>query len=113
MRKVNIFIANLIFVLHCLIGVFILSGWYFSQIKFEYRVFLFVWLLSWLILGYCPVTKWEFILRRKYDKSIDPNTEAIQYYWNKFFGKKISSKLIFNVGLIAFFVLFGVTFLIH
>jgi hypothetical protein len=52
-------------------------------------------------------------LRRKYDKSIDPNAESIQYYWNKFFGKKIPSKAIFTGGLIVFFVLFSATFIIH
>jgi hypothetical protein len=72
-----------------------------------------IWLLCWLVLGYCPVTKWEFLLRRKYDKSIDPNAESIQYYWNKFFGKKIPSKAIFTGGLIVFFVLFSATFIIH
>jgi hypothetical protein len=113
MRKINIFIANLLFAFHCLIGVFILSGWYFPVIKFEYRAFMIIWLLCWLVLGYCPVTKWEFLLRRKYDKSIDPNAESIQYYWNKFFGKKIPSKAIFTGGLIVFFVLFSATFIIH
>ena len=114
MRKFsNIFIADLLFVSHCLIGIFILLGWYFSQIKFEYRIFLIVWLLTWLVLGYCPITKLEFFLRSKYDKRIDPNAEAIQYYWYRFFGKNISSKVIFNGGLIVFFIVFGATFLIH
>ena len=113
MRKINIFIANLLFIIHCLIGVFILAGWYFPQIKIEYRVFMITWLLCWLVLGYCPVTKWEFGLRHKYDKNFDPNAEAIQHYWYKFFKKKIPSKAIFIGGLIVFFILFGLTFFIH
>ena len=113
MRKFfNIFIADLLFISHCLIGIFILSGWYFFQIKFEYRIFLIIWLLTWIFLGYCPLTKLEFFLRSKYDKRIDPNAEAIQYYWYRFFGKNISSKVIFNGGLIVFFIVFSATFFV-
>lgn len=112
MRKIHIFIANTLFVIHCLIGVFILSGWYFPEIRFVYRSFLVIWLLCWVILGYCPVTRWEFLLRRRYDNTLDPNAEAIQYYWYTFFGKKVPSKSIFTGGLIAFFILFIITFFI-
>jgi len=113
MRKLNILIADILFVLHCLVGIFILSGWMFSKIKVIYLAFLIGWLSCWLFLGYCPITKWEFLLRRKYNKSINPNDEAIQYYMYKFFKKKIPARAIFTGGLIVFIILVILTLTVH
>jgi hypothetical protein len=74
-----------------------------------YLTVLMLWLFSWVFLGYCPPTKWEFLLRRKYDESIDPNVEAIKYYMYKFFKKRISSEIIFTGGVIIFITLIIVT----
>ncbi|GEM_PF-6601147 len=105
MRKLHIFLADLIFILHCILGVFILTGWLFSEIKVLYLAVLCMWLSSWIFLGYCPPTKWEFSLRRIYDKSINPNDEAIKYYMYKFFKIDIPTKKIFNGGMIVFIIL--------
>ncbi len=105
MRKLNIFVANMLFMLHCFVGVIILVGWLFPQFKILYLALLAVWIFSWVCLGYCPLTKWEFFLRRKYDKNLDPNAEAIKYYMFKFFKKDIPSKRIFTCGLIVFITL--------
>ena len=113
MRKIDILFADLFFIFHCLFGVFLLVGWFFPRIKFIYLTALILWLSSWLILGYCPLTKWEFMLRRKYNKDINPNDEAIQYYMKKFFNKNISAKAIFTVGLIAFIIFTGLTLIIN
>ena len=86
------------------IGAVILIGWKFPQFKLIYVILLLVWIGSWIFLGYCPITKWEFLLRRKYDKSIDPNAEAIKYYMYKFFNKDIPSKTIFTIGIIIFVI---------
>jgi hypothetical protein len=109
MRKLDILLANALFALHCLIGVFILSGWLFPEIKIFYLAFLVGWLACWVFLGYCPITKWEFTLRRKYNKNINPNDEAIQHYMYRFFKIRISSKAIFNGGLIVFTILVVLT----
>jgi len=111
-EKFNIFIANIIFIIHCLFLVFLLIGWYFPQIKYEYLLVLSLWISSWLLLGYCPITKYEFSLRRKYNKNINPNNEAIQYYLNKFFKIKISEKAIFTSGLIFLIILTILTLII-
>lgn len=112
MRKLYLFLANTLFVLHCLLGGFILTGWIFPSIKIFYLIILMLWISSWLFLGYCPPTKWEFLLRRKYDKNINPNAEAIKYYMYKFFKKDLSSKSIFTGGLIVFIILTTLTFFI-
>lgn len=105
MRKLHIFLANTIFLLHCLLGIFILTGWLFPRFKILYLAILILWLSSWIFLGYCPPTKWEFLLRKKYDESIDPNAEAIKYYMYKFFGVDIPSRRIFIGGKIVFVIL--------
>jgi len=109
MRKFNLFIANTLFMLHCLFAIFLLTGWLFPQIKILYLTVLIMWLSSWIFLGYCPFTKWEFSLRRKYNKSIDPNAEAIKYYMYKFFKINLSTDSILIVGLIVFIILIFLT----
>jgi hypothetical protein len=109
MRKLNIFIANTFFLLHCLLCVFLLVGWFFPQIKLLYLAVLIVWFGCWVFLGYCPITKWEFSLRRKYNKNIDPNAEAIKYYMYKFFKVDVSANAIFIGGLIVFIILIILT----
>lgn len=108
-KNFHILIANILFLTHCLLGVFLLIGWYFFQIKFLYLIVLLIWLSCWILLGYCPFTKWEFGLRRKYDKNIDSNAEAIKYYMNKFFKKNIPAKAIFIWGLVVFIILTALT----
>jgi hypothetical protein len=111
MRKIlYITLANIIFLFHCIIGFFILTGWYFSQISSVYRFFLLIWLACWLVLGYCPITKWEFSLRRKYDPTINPHNEAIQHYMKKFFNIDISTKAILKAGLIIFIICMTLSF---
>ena len=105
MRKLHILIANLIFVIHCLLGVFILVGWLFPKIKFLYLAVLSLLLVCWVFLGYCPLSRWEFSLRKKHDKSIDQYAESIKYYMYKFFKKDIPAQAIFNWGLVVFIVL--------
>jgi energy-coupling factor transporter transmembrane protein EcfT len=112
MRKIYQLLANTLFILHGLLVVFILLGWLFPSIKIIYLVVLLLWLFSWIFLGYCPPTKWEFLLRRKYDKSIDPNAEAVQYYMYKFFKKDVPSKTIFTTGIIIFIILVILSLLI-
>jgi len=113
MRKLNLILANSLFTLHCFVGVFILTGWLFPGIKVFYLLFLFAWLSSWIFLGYCPITKWEFTLRRKYDKGLDTNAEAIKYYMYKFFKIDIPSKSIFIGGIIVFTILILLTLITH
>jgi hypothetical protein len=112
MRKIYLFLANTVFVFHGLLVVFILFGWLFPNIKTIYLVVLLLWLSSWIFLGYCPPTKWEFLLRKKYDNNIDPNAEAIQYYMYQFFKKDISSETIFTGGLILSIILILLTIFI-
>jgi hypothetical protein len=102
MKRFHLLLANVFFWFHVLLGIFILVGWAFPRLKILYIALLLVWMFSWIVLGYCPVTKWEFSLRRKYDKSIDTNAEAIQFYVKKILGKTITSRSVFIGGGIVF-----------
>ncbi|MCC6520881.1 DUF2784 family protein [Candidatus Nomurabacteria bacterium] len=113
MRKFHIFLANTLFVAHCLFAIFILSGWIFPEIKVLYLAVLLIWISCWIFLGYCPPTKWEFMLRKKYNDNIDPNTEFIQHYAYTFFKKNISSRTVFIVGIITCAILLLLTFYVN
>ncbi|MFM7088703.1 MAG: DUF2784 family protein [Candidatus Paceibacterota bacterium] len=108
-RKLILGLANILFVSHLILGIVILTGWLFPQFKYFYIGLLFFWMGSWLILGYCPPTKWEFLLRKKYNENINPNSEFIQYYMFKFFNKNISSNKIMTGGIVIFSVLLLLT----
>ena len=97
--------ANLVVVVHVATAIFLLVGWIFKPIQPYYLTLLIVWPLSWVILGYCPLTKWELVLRKKNDPSIDPHTEKIQYMMKKYFGIDVPSRPIFIGGISVFFVL--------
>jgi hypothetical protein len=104
-KRATLLLADTVFVIHCLIGVCIVSGWYFPAVQVAYITLLILWISCWIFLGYCPLTKWEFLLRRKYDQSVDPEAEIIQYYAYKLFKQRISSKVILGCGIALFIVL--------
>lgn len=95
--------ANLLFLLHVLLGIFLLFGWLLPQITYLYVVVLISWPLCWMILGYCPLSKWEFTLRKQYDSTVDVHAEVIQHYMYMFFGIRISTAVIYAGGLVVFF----------
>jgi len=103
-------LADLVFVFHCFIGILVLFGWLFPHYRAVYLTLLLVWLLCWVFLKHCPVTRWEFLLRKIYDKKIDPNEEIIKYYIHKVFKKVVSLKTIFTIGMIVFVILVLLSF---
>lgn len=105
-KKISIWLANLISVLHLIFGLFLMIGWQYSEVKIVYLTCLIMWIGSWIILGYCPLTKWEFMLRNKYGSKIDPDTEIIQYYFHKCFKIRLRTEIIFILGILLFFILF-------
>ncbi len=104
-RWLYIWSANLVFLLHIALGIFLLFGWWFPQIKYIYLVILIGWPLCWMILRYCPLSVWEFWLRKQYDPTIDIQSEVIQHYIYTFFGIRIPTTVIYTGGLIVFLIL--------
>ncbi len=111
MKFVYRFLANLIFIFHILYGLFLLVGWMIPEIRVAYLPLLIIWPLSWILLGYCPLTKIEFFLRRKYNQNLDPDTEIIRHYLYEVFKIKASTPTIFTIGLLVFAVLLGLYFI--
>lgn len=102
-------IANLIFFSHFALGVYYLVGWQWKEYHLIYWILMTAWIGSWLTLGYCPLSRAEFSLRKRYDSAIDPNREIIQYYIQKFFGILIPSKVIIFWGLIVYILLLSLS----
>ncbi len=105
MKKINLFVANALFVLHLLVGIILLCGWLFPRFRILYLILLVGWPLSWILFGYCPITKWEFLLRRKYRKDIDSDNEFIQHYLYEFLDVYIPTPAIFAAGMALFLIL--------
>lgn len=108
-KNIDLLLADTIFVLHVALAIFYLTGWMFPKIRAIYLFLMILWPLSWIVLGYCPPTKWEFSLRHKYDPSIDPNAEAIQYYVYKILGVKLSERKVFTFGLVVYVILIALS----
>jgi len=109
-KKVYKWSANSILGLHVGLTVFFAVGWMFREVQVFYLPLLFSWPLSWVTLGYCPLTKWEFFLRSKYNPTIDANAEAIRYNMQKYFGITLHPRPIYIAGIAAFFVLLTLSF---
>jgi hypothetical protein len=105
-KQLAFILANTILGIHFLYGAFLLVGWSFHDVKVLYLSSLLLWISSWIFLGYCPLTKWEFKIRQTYDPAINLETEIIQHYVNKFFGVLVPARVIFSTGLALFTVLF-------
>jgi len=100
MKKFDLLIANFLFILHILVGGIILFGWIFPQIRILYWTILVLWPLCWVVLGYCPFTRWEYLFRRKFEKHISYHKEFIHYQMKRFFNINIPIRKIFTYGLI-------------
>ncbi len=112
MRRVHIFLADVLLLAHVILGVFLLSGWVFTEIKLFYLATLIIWISCWVFLGYCPLSKLEFGLRGRYDQNIDPNTEIIKHYLYKFFKINIPSEKVTKAGILVFIMLLTISLLL-
>lgn len=102
-------LANIVFLSHLVFGAFLLVAWQYPDIRIIYISSIVIWILCWLILGYCPITKWEFILRKKYTPQISTDYEFIQYYSHKFFGIKLKSRTIVIGGMVVAIILISLS----
>lgn len=109
-KRAHLLLANFIFSVHFLLGIFFVTGWYFNNLKVPYFILMTSWIGCWIFLGYCPLSFWEFSLRNKYDTTVDPKTEIIRFYIKKILHKDVSSKKIIIVGIIVYATLITLTF---
>ncbi len=72
--------ADLIFIFHFTVVMIILFGWLVPAIWPLYMFTLVVSLVSDVVFGYCLLSKWEFVLRKKFNPSIDYDYDFTTYY---------------------------------
>lgn len=106
-RAIFFWLANLVLALHFCFAIFVLIGWYFQSVSWLYYAAMISWFYSWFLLGFCPLTKWEFLLRRYYDDSIDINREFITYHLEKQFGITVAKERILVIGGLLWVTLIG------
>ncbi len=90
----NKLLANIIFVVHFIFVIFILFGWLFPNIWYLYITALFITLLSEIILGYCPLSKFEFQIRKRVNPSLNYNYSFASYYTHRITDKFLSDKFV-------------------
>ncbi len=101
--------AGAIFLSHFALGIFFLTAWMFPTIRWFYLPLLVSWPACWIFLGYCPLTRAEFELRRKTGASVGAKEEFIQHYVKRFFGITLPPKSAFSWGLAVFALLFALS----
>lgn len=80
-------------IIHIPIVFIIFFGWVLNGFwSYVYLAILIITLLCWQILGYCPVTKWEFDIRRKYMNIPSYHYEYLHYWGYKFLNISINPK---------------------
>ena len=97
--------ANAVLFLHFLFVLVLLIGWAYPAYRPAYLALLLVWPACWALFDYCPLTKWELMVRKIDDPTIDTNTEIIRYNVKKYFGVWLPLPAVYACGLILFFTL--------
>ncbi len=81
--------------LHVPIVLVIVFGYLLNGfLSYFYFALLVVTLFSWIFLGYCPITKWEFDIRSKYMKMPKYNYEYLHFWGHKYLHINLSVKKI-------------------
>jgi len=88
----NLFLANFIFGVHLLVVLINLTGWYFESFRWFYIGILSITLLSNLLLDYCPLTRWEFNLRKKINPNSNYGSSFLAQYFLRVFRLDIPAK---------------------
>ena len=90
--------ANVMFLFHCCVLLVIVFGWLAPSIWPFYMALLGVTLVLDIILGYCILSKWEFVLRKKVNPHLDYDYSFSSYYLERLAGKRISEHFVSRVG---------------
>lgn len=97
-------LANSILSIHLVIVAIMLFGWMFTSVSYLYLLTLVTTLLFELALGYCPLTKWEFNLRKKLEPNLSYDYSFLSYYGYRLFQHRVSYKFI-RYSALTFLVL--------
>lgn len=90
--------ANIVFVSHCIIVLIIGFGWIIPAMWLVYATVLIGTLASWIVFGFCILSKWEFELRKSIDPSINYDFSFSSFYTYKLTHGRISNTFISVAG---------------
>lgn len=92
--KLKRFAADLLFMFHFAVVLILLFGWLFPSLWYLYMLILLATLLSELLLGFCFLSKWEFLLRKKMNPDLDYKYSFSSYYTYKLTQQRLSEKFV-------------------
>ncbi len=84
MKTIYRITADFIFGIHLLVLLVAVFGWLYPSMWVLYMIVLVSALISDIFLGYCILSKWEFILRKKVDQKVDYSYSFTTYYTRNF-----------------------------
>lgn len=87
-------LANSIYVLHAIIFLVLVFGWLSTKIYVWYIALIALTLLFWFTIGYCPLTKLEFYLRKKLNPQLEYDFTFLGYYGHTFLQRQISHRFV-------------------
>lgn len=86
--------ANLLLLLHVLVVIIVLVGWYYPSLQMIHLIIAFLVLIAEVFLGYCPLTRWEFLLRKKVEPNLNYDSSFLSYYAYKVLKVDIPGRVI-------------------
>ena len=102
---------------HFLIIGFNLFGWIAPATRKWHFYLVLATAASWFLLGiwfgmgYCPITDWQWQVKRKLGETNLPSS-FIKYYADKISGRDIDADLVNNVTLIVFLLIIAITIIL-
>jgi len=97
---------------------FNLFGWIWPRMRMAHLVTVAATAFSWFVLGiwfgwgYCPITHWQWNVKKQLGETNLPNS-FIKYYADKISGKDIDPVMVDRATLIAFLAVIVLTLLLY
>jgi hypothetical protein len=98
-------------ILHLVIIGFNLLGWMWKRTRRAHLVLVILTALSWFVLGiwygmgYCPITDWQWDVKRRLGETDLPNS-FIKYFADKLTGADIDASIVDGATVLCFTVVF-------
>lgn len=78
--------ADIIFWVHLAVVLLVVLGWLWPKLFYPSIILLVATLLSEIFLGFCPLTRLEFGIRKKLDPNLTFDKSCISHYTRKWRG---------------------------
>jgi hypothetical protein len=113
-----IFLDILLTFVHLALIGFNLFGWIWQKTRKAHLITVAATAFSWFILGiwfgwgYCPITHWQWNVKKQLGETNLPNS-FIKYYADKISGKDIDPKIVDTTTLIVFLTVIVLTVILN